>query len=87
MTATVIPLPPRRVPRRLGPVPVVLAGSQVRPGAQGPLLELRLTLRLDAVPPDQRRALAGLLRSGDRLALTLVTGWGGEGGSGGWGGG
>ena len=79
MTATVIPLSPRRVPRRLGPVPVVLAGSQVRPGAQGPLLELRLTLRLGAVPPDQRRALAGLLRSGDRLALTLVTSKGGEG--------
>ena len=87
MTASVIPLPPRRIPLRLGPVPVVLAASQVRPGAQGPLLELRLTLRLDAVPPGQRRAMAGLLRSGDRLALTLVTGWGGEGGSGGWGGG
>lgn len=87
MTATVLPLPPRRIPRRLGPVPVVIAGSRVLPGAQGPLLDVRLKLRLDDVPPDQRRALAGLLRSGDRLALTLVTGWGGEGGSGGWGGG
>jgi hypothetical protein len=79
MTATVIPLPPRRIRRRLGPVPVVIAASQVRPGAQGPLLELRLTLRLDAVPPGQRRALAGLLRSGGPLALTLTTAKGGEG--------
>ena len=79
MTASVIPLPPRRVPRRVGPVPVVLAGSQVRPGARGPLLELCLKVRLDDIPPGQRRALAGLLRSGDRLALTLVTGWRGEG--------
>ncbi len=87
MTATVIPLPPRRVPRRLGPVPVVLAGSQVLGGMTGPLLDLRLKVRLDDIPPGQRRALAGLLRSGDQLALTLATGWGGEGGSGGWGGG
>ena len=87
MTASVIPLPPRRVPRRVGPVPAVIAGSQVLGSATGPLLELRLKVRLNDIPPDQRRALAGLLRSGDRLALTLVTGWGGEGGSGGWGGG
>jgi hypothetical protein len=87
MTATVIPLPPRRILRRLGPVPVVIAGSQVLGGATGPLLELRLKVRLNDIPPDQRRALAGLLRSSDRLALTLATGWGGEGGSGGWGGG
>ena len=87
MTTSVIPLPPRRVPRRLGPAPAVIAGSQVLGGAAGPLLELRLKVRLNDIPPDQRRALAGLLRSGDRLALTLVTGWGGEGGSGGWGGG
>ena len=87
MTTSVIPLSPRRVPRRLGPVPAVIAGSQVLGGAAGPMLELRLKVRLNDIPPDQRRALAGLLRSGDRLALTLVTGWGGEGGSGGWGGG
>lgn len=87
MTATVIPLPPRRVPRRLGPVPAVIAASQVLGGATGPLLELHLKVRLNDIPPDQRRALAGLLRSNDRLALTLATGWGGEGGSGGWGGG
>ena len=87
MTTSVIPLSPRRVPRRLGPAPVVIAGSQVLGGAAGPLLELRLKVRLNDIPPGQRRALAGLLRSGDRLALTLVTGWGGEGGSGGWGGG
>lgn len=87
MTATVLPLPPRRVPRRLGPVPAVIAASQVLGGATGPLLDLRLNVRLDDIPPDQRRALAGLLRSGDRLALTLATGRGEEGGSGGWGGG
>jgi hypothetical protein len=87
MTATVLPLPPHRVPRRLGPVPAVIAASQVLGGATGPLLELRLKVRLNDIPPDQRRALAGLLRSSDRLALTLATGWGGEGGSGGWGGG
>ncbi len=87
MTASVIPLPPRRIPRRLGPVPAVIAASQVLGGATGPLLELRLKVRLHDIPPGQRRALAGLLRSGDRLALTLVTGGGGEGGSGGWGGG
>ena len=80
MTASVIPLPPRRVPRRLGPVPAVIAASQVLGGATGPLLELRLKVRLNDIPPDQRRALAGLLRSSDRLALTLTTGWGGEGG-------
>ena len=80
MTATVIPLPPRRIPRRLGPVPVVIAASQVFGGVTGPLLELRVVLRLADVPPRQRRALAGLLRSGDRLALTLATGGGGEGG-------
>ena len=76
MTATVIPLTPRRVRRRLGPVPVVIAASQVRPGEQGPLLEVRL----DDIPPGQRHALAGLLRSGDPLALTLATGRGVEGG-------
>ena len=85
MTATVLPLPPRRVPRRLGPVPAVIAASQVLGGATGPLLELCLKVRLADVPPRQRRTLAGLLRSSDRLALTLVTGGGGEGGSGGWG--
>ena len=79
MNATVISLPPRRVPRRLGPVPVVIAASQVFNGATGPLLELRLKVRLDDIPPDQRRALAGLLRSGDRLTLTLATVRGGEG--------
>lgn len=87
MTASVIPLPPRRVPRRVGPVPAVIAASQVLGGGTGPLLELRLNVRLNDIPPDQRRALAGLLRSGDRLVLTLATGRGGEGGSGGWGGG
>ena len=80
MTASVIPLPPRRVPRRLGSVPAVIAASQVLGGVTGPLLELRLKVRLNDIPPGQRRALAGLLRSGDRLALTLVTGGGGEGG-------
>ena len=79
MTATVLPSPPRRVPRRLGPVPAVIAASQVFNGATGPLLELRLKVRLDDIPPDQRRALAGLLRSSDRLTLTLATVRGGEG--------
>jgi len=79
MTATVLPLPPRRVWRRLGPVPVVIAASQVRPGVTGPLLEVRLVLRLAEVPARQRRALAGLLRAGDRLVLTLATATGGEG--------
>jgi hypothetical protein len=41
---------------------------------------VRLVLRLADVPAQQRAALAGLLRSGDRLALTLATGQGGEGG-------
>lgn len=84
MTATVIPLPPRRIPRRLGPFPAVIVASQILGGVTGPLLELRLTLRVDAVPPDQRRALAGLLRSGGPFALTLATAKRGEGG---WGGG
>ena len=79
MSATVIPLPPRRVPRRLGPVPAVIAGSQVLGGVTGPLLEARLVLRLAEVPARQRRALAGLLRSGDRLTLTLATIRGAEG--------
>jgi hypothetical protein len=78
MTASVIPLPPRRIPRRLGPVPVVIAGSQVLGGATEPLLELRLKVRLDDIPPRQRSALAGLLRSGDRLVLTLASATGGE---------
>ena len=79
MTATILPLPPRCIQRRLGPVPVVIAGSQVRPGTRGPLLELRLVLRLAEVPARQRRALAGLLRSGGPLALTLTTAKGEEG--------
>lgn len=79
MTATVIPLPPRRVPRRLGPVPAVIVASQVFGGGTGPLLELCLKVRLADVPPRQRRALAGLLRSSDRLALALATARGGEG--------
>ena len=79
MTATVIPLPPRRIRRRLGPVPVVIAASQVLPGLTGPLLEVRLVLRLAEVPARQRRALAGLLRSGGPLALTLTTAKGEEG--------
>ena len=86
MTATVIPLPPRRIQRRVGPVPAVIAASQVLGGATGPLLEMRLVLRLAEVPARQRRALAGLLRSSDRLVLTLATAKGGKGGSGGWGG-
>ena len=87
MTTSVIPLPPRRISRRLGPVPAVIAASQVLGGVTGPLLDLRLKVRLNDIPPGQRRTLAGLLRSGDRLALTLATTKGGEGGSGGWGGG
>ena len=79
MTATVIPLPPRRIPRRLGPVSAVMGGSRVLSGATGPLMELRLMLRLAEVPVRQRRALAGLLWSGDPLALTLATVRGGEG--------
>jgi len=73
MTATVFPLPPRRILRRLGPVPAVIAGSQVIGGVTGPLLELRLVLRLADVPPAQRGLLADLLRSDDPLALTLAT--------------
>ena len=87
MTASVIPLPPRRVPRRLGLVPVAIAASRVLGGGTWPLLDLHLKVRLNDIPPGQRRTLAGLLRSGDRLALTLATTKGGEGGSGGWGGG
>lgn len=79
MTTSVIPLPPRRVPRRVGPVPVAIAASRVLGGVTWPLLDLQLKVRLNDIPPGQRRALAGLLRSGDRLALTLVTSWGGEG--------
>ena len=87
MSATVIPMPPRRVPRPLGPVPALLAGSQVLNTPRGPRLELRLIVPLATVPFEQRRPLAGLLRSGDPLTLTLATAQGGEGGSGGWGGG
>ena len=79
MNTTVIPLPPRHIPRRLGPVPVAIAGSQVLGDVTGPLLQLRLVLRLVEVPTRQRRVLAGLLRSGDRLTLTLATVRGGEG--------
>jgi len=57
----------------LGPVPAVIAASQVLGGVTGPLLDLRLKVRLNDIPPGQRRALAGLLRSGDRLAMTLAT--------------
>lgn len=71
MTATVIPLPPCRVPRRLGPVPVVIAGGQVLGGVTGPLLELRVVLRLVEVPPAQRRRLVALVRGGQPLVPTL----------------
>ena len=80
MSATVIQMPPRRVPRQLGPVPAILTSSQVLNAPGGPVLEVRLTLPLAAVPRNQRRPLAGLLQSGDRLTLTLATAEGGEGG-------
>jgi len=80
MTGVVLPWPKRSVPRQLGPVPAVLTGSQVLAGPRGPLLELRLIVRLADVPTAQRRPLAGLLHSGDRLTLTLETAGGGEGG-------
>ena len=80
MSATVIQMPSRRVPRQLGPVPAILTGSQVLSAPSGPLLELRLIVPLAAVPADQRRPLAGLLRSGDPLTLTLATARGVEGG-------
>lgn len=83
----VLAFPKRPVARQLGPVPAVLTGSQVLEGPRGPLLELRLIVPLANVPAAQRRPLAGLLHSGDRLTLTLETAGGGEGGSGGWGGG
>ena len=86
MSATVILMPPRRIKRQLGLVPTAITSSQVLNAPSGPLLELRLTVPLAAVPPRQRRPLAGLLRSGDPMTLTLKTEPGGEGGSGGWGG-
>jgi len=58
MTGVVLPWPKRSVPRRLGPVPAVLTGSQVLEGPRGPLLELRLTMPLADVPAAQRRPLA-----------------------------
>ncbi len=63
---------PFQPPRRLGPVPAVLTTGQVLRGPTGPLLELRLSLRLADVPQDQRRALAALLSSGDLLTLNLA---------------
>ena len=87
MSATVIPMPLRRIHSQLGPVPARIIGSQVLNAPSGPVLEVRLTVPLAAVPPAQRRPLAWLLRSGDPLTLTLATAQGGEGGSGGWGGG
>ena len=73
MSATVIRLPPHRVPRQLGPVAALITGSQVLNAPSGPVLEVRLIVPLEAIPPAQRRPLAGLLRSGDPLTLTLTT--------------
>lgn len=80
MSATVIPFSARRIPRSIGPVPAIITGSQVLNAPSGPLLELRLTMRLEDVPGHQRRALAGLIHSGDLMNLTLETASGGEGG-------
>ena len=78
--STVLSFPTRHVARQLGPVPALIQSSQVLNAPGGPLLELRLIVPLAAVPIAQRRPLAGLLRSGDPLTLTLATARGGEGG-------
>lgn len=83
MSATVLPWPARSVKRQLGPVPAVITASRVVRGERGPLLEMRVVLRLNDIPRGQRQALAGLLRSGDLLHLTLKSVEGGEGGPGG----
>lgn len=72
MSANVIQITLPQPRRRLGPTPAVITAHQVLRGRSGPLLELRLSLRLADVPQDQRRALAALLRSGDLLTLTLT---------------
>lgn len=72
MSADVIQITLPQPRRRLGPTPAVITAHQVLRGRSGPLLELRLSLRLDDVPQGQRRALAALLRSGDLLTLNLA---------------
>ena len=72
MSADVIQITLPQPRRRLGPTPAVITAHQVLRGRSGPLLELRLSLRLADVPQDQRRALAALLRSGDLLTLNLA---------------
>jgi hypothetical protein len=76
MTASVLPPKSRTASRRLGPVSARLESSLVIQGhgRRGDLLELRLTVPLDAVPGRQRRTLAALLRSPDDLTLRLAEG-------------
>lgn len=73
MTKTVIPFRRRKEPpTTTGPLSVTVRESQVQDGGvAGPLLEIRLMMRLADVPPEQRRGLAKLLNGPDPLSLTL----------------
>ena len=81
MSATLIRFPKRRESGQLGPVSVWINAATVDYGNEAePLLELEVTLALNAVPKDQRRALVALLHEQNSLTLTLKSGNGGEGG-------
>lgn len=73
MTARILPLNSRRrPPSPVGPVSAQVSRTTVRDGgADGPLLEIALTLRLVEVTPEQRRALADLLHDSHGVGLTL----------------
>lgn len=76
MTARIIPLHLRRgLVHQVGPVAAQVHNTEVYDGgSEGPLLEIKLTLKLRDVTPEQRRHLLTLLHPPQELNLTLTEG-------------
>lgn len=73
MARTVIPFRRRQPATTVGPLSAAVTHSLVQDGgAEGPLLEIKLMMRLTETPPAQRRGLAKLLNGPGPLILTLT---------------
>lgn len=76
MSAEIIPFPTPTPPAEKRPwtaaeLPAAVRHCRILHGQEIELLEIRLILRTDDVPPDQRHPLVNLLRCGKVIRLTL----------------